>query len=166
MNAEAVIELIKLLIANDIDVVVDGGWGVDTLLGEQTRLHDDLDIAIPHKDVPKLRKLLREKDFTEIFRDDSRDCNFVLEDKAKNQIDVHSYSFDEHGNNIYGVAYLPEHLTGKGTIGGYQVKCIPPEWAVKFHTGYPLDENDFYDTQALCRRFNIPLPSEYEKFVS
>ena len=163
MNAETVIELIKLLIANDIDVVVDGGWGVDALLGEQTRPHDDLDIAIPHKDVPKLRKLLKEKDFTEIFRDDSRDCNFVLEDKAKNQIDVHSYSFDEHGNNIYGVAYLPEHLTGKGTISGYQVKCIPPEWAVKFHTGYALDENDFYDTQALCRKFNIPLPSELEE---
>lgn len=166
MKAETAVNLVKLLKAHDIDVVVDGGWGVDALLGEQTRPHDDLDIAVLHKAVPKLREILGEKGFTEIRRDDSRDCNFVLEDKEKNQIDVHSYTFDEYGNNIYGVAYLPEHLTGSGVINGYRVKCISPEWMVKFHTGYPLDENDFHDTQALCEKFNIPLPIEYEKFIA
>lgn len=166
MKAETVVELVKLLIANDIDVVIDGGWGVDALLGEQTRPHDDLDIAVPHKDVPKLRKILGEKGFEEIFRDDTRDCNFVLEDASKNQIDVHSYTFDEHGSNIYGIAYLPEHFTGEGVIGGYRVKCIAPEWMVKFHTGYATDENDFHDTRALCEKFNIPLPAEYERFIN
>jgi lincosamide nucleotidyltransferase A/C/D/E len=166
MKAEIVVELIKLFEEHGIDVVIDGGWGVDALLGRQTRPHDDLDIAIPHKDVPKLRELLGERGFTEVLRDDTRDCNFVLEDRAKNQIDVHSYTFDEHGNNIYGVAYLPGDLTGEGTINGYPVKCIPPETAVKFHTGYPLDENDFLDTRALCEKFNIPLPHEYEKFLA
>ncbi len=165
MNAEKVIEIIKLLESNSIETVVDGGWGVDALLGEQTRRHDDLDVAISHKDVPKLRKILAEKGFTEIFRDDSRDCNFVLQDINDNQIDVHSYTLDEQGNNIYGVAYLPEHLVGKGVIAGFQVKCVPPDWLVKFHTGYLLDEKDFRDTQALCERFNISLPEEYEKFL-
>jgi lincosamide nucleotidyltransferase A/C/D/E len=165
MKAEMFVEIVSFLIANDINVVVDGGWGIDALLGEQTRPHNDLDIAIPYKDVPELRQLLAAKGFAEIFRDDSRDCNFVLEDESKNQIDVHSYTFDEHGNNIYGVAYLPEHLTGKGTISGYQVKCIAPEWAVKFHTGYDLDENDYQDVKALCEKFSIPLPPEYQKFL-
>jgi lincosamide nucleotidyltransferase A/C/D/E len=153
MNAKTVVELVKFLIADHIDVVVDGGWGVDALLGEQTRPHNDLDIAIPHKDVPKLRKLLAEKGFAEMSRDDSRDCNFVLEDESKNQIDVHSYTFDEHGNNIYGVEYLPEHLTGKGIINDYQVKCIAPEWAVKFHTGYDLNENDLRMSKRYAKKF-------------
>jgi lincosamide nucleotidyltransferase A/C/D/E len=165
MKAETVIEIVKLLETHEIKVVVDGGWGVDALLGEQTREHDDLDIAIPHKDVPKLRKILTEKGFSEIFRDDTWECNFVLEDASKNQIDVHSYTFDKHGNNIFGVAYLPEHLTGKGIIKGIEVNCIPPEWAVKFHTGYKLDENDYHDVKALCEKFHIPLPDEYEKFT-
>ena len=165
MKAEIVIELLKFFAANGIETIVDGGWGVDALLGRQTRFHEDLDIAIPHKDVPKLRKLLAEKGFAEIFRDDSRDCNFVLEDDSKNQIDVHSYTFDEHGNNIYGIEYLSEHLTGKGTINNHQVRCIAPEWMVKFHTGYDLDENDYHDVKALCERFSIPLPPEYEKFI-
>jgi lincosamide nucleotidyltransferase A/C/D/E len=41
-----------------IEMWVDGGWGVDALLGEQTRPHKDLDIAIQQKDVTKLRELL------------------------------------------------------------------------------------------------------------
>ena len=80
MKVETVIEIAKLLQSHDIDVVVDGGWGVDALLGEQTRPHEDLDIAIPHKDVTKLRQILTVKGYAEIFRDDSRDCNFVLQD--------------------------------------------------------------------------------------
>jgi lincosamide nucleotidyltransferase A/C/D/E len=165
LKAETVIELVELLESHKIDVVVDGGWGVDALLGKQTRQHDDLDIAIPHKDVPKLRKTLASKGFSEISRNDSRDCNFVLQDTAGNQLDVHSYTFDENGNNIFGVAYLPEHLTGKGLILGFEVRCIPPEWVIKFHTGYELDENDSHDVKALCEKFNLRLPDEYKVFL-
>jgi len=35
-----------------IRVWIDGGWGVDALLAEQTRPHEDLDIVIPEGDVP------------------------------------------------------------------------------------------------------------------
>jgi lincosamide nucleotidyltransferase A/C/D/E len=35
---------------------------------------------------------------------------------------------------------------------------------VKFLTGYAVDKNDYLDTLALCQRFGIALPSEYEKF--
>ncbi len=166
MKAETVVELLKLFGENKIDTVIDGGWGVDALLGEQTRYHEDLDIAIPHKDVPKLRELLTERGFKDVPRDDTRDCNFVLGDRLGNSVDIHSYTFDEQGNNIYGVAYLPEHFTGVGLINGYPVKCISAEWMVKFHTGYELDENDFLDTLALCKRFDIALPEEYDKFIN
>jgi lincosamide nucleotidyltransferase A/C/D/E len=165
MTSEKVVELLKLFAEDAIDVVVDGGWGVDALLGAQTRRHEDLDIAIPHSDVPKLRKLLTERGFGDVPRDDTRDCNFVLGDPFGNLVDVHSYTFDEQGNNIFGVAYLPEHFTGTGLIDDYPVKCISPEWSVQFHTGYEPDENDFLDVSALCRRFNIPLPGLYDKFI-
>jgi lincosamide nucleotidyltransferase A/C/D/E len=35
---------------------------------------------------------------------------------------------------------------------------------VKFHTGYPLDEDDYHDVRLLCQRFGIELPPEYEGF--
>jgi len=37
MTAEAAVSIIKLLEQNGIEVYVDGGWGVDALLDQQTR---------------------------------------------------------------------------------------------------------------------------------
>jgi lincosamide nucleotidyltransferase A/C/D/E len=166
MTAESAIEIIKLLEQNGIEVYVDGGWGVDALLGRQARKHDDLDIALPHKFVPKLREIFEARGYKDIPRDDTRDCNFVLGDNEGRLLDVHSYTFDENGKHIFGVAYEPHHFTGTGTINGEPVKCIPPDVMVEFHTGYEVDQNDYLDVKALCERFNIPMPSIYEKFDS
>lgn len=57
MSGDGVVQLLQLFDQHGTRVVVDGGWGVDALLGEQTRVHADLDIALEHKDVPKLRAL-------------------------------------------------------------------------------------------------------------
>lgn len=164
MIAADVVKIVQLLVHNGIRVHVDGGWGVDALLGEQTRPHADLDIAVRHKDVPKLRELLEARGYREIPRDDSWECNFVLADESGREVDVHSCTFDVEGNNIFGVPYPADSLTGTGAINGHQVDCISPEWMVKFHTGYELDLNDYHDVSALCERFGIELPSEYSKF--
>ncbi len=164
MSGADAVELIQLMEQNGIEVYVDGGWGVDALLGAQTRPHNDLDIALPHKVVPLLCELLEARGYRDVPRDDTRDCNFVLGDDRGHLVDVHSYTFDSGGRNISGVEYLPEHLTGAGSINGYPVKCIGPQWMVRFHVGYTLDANDYHDVKALCERFDIALPAEYEPF--
>jgi len=157
-------DLIALLEQNGLEVYVDGGWAVDAVLGEQTRPHDDLDIALPHAQVARLRALLSTRGFCEQRRDDSWECNFVLVDEAGRQLDVHSYTLDAAGLNVGGVPYIGEQLTGRGVIGAYPVRCISPEWLVKFHTGYELDDNDWHDVRLLCERFQIAVPDEYLKF--
>jgi lincosamide nucleotidyltransferase A/C/D/E len=164
MSANDVLEFVQLLNQNHIDVYIDGGWGVDALLGEQTRIHSDLDIAVQHRDVAQIRALLEARGYEDVPRDDTRDCNFVLGDAEGHLIDFHSYTFDSDGNNVYGVPYPYESLSGTGSINGRAVKCISPEWMVKFHTGYELDENDYHDVKLLCQRFGIELPPEYEEF--
>jgi len=156
-------DLIAFLEEYGLEVYVDGGWAVDAVLGEQTRPHDDLDIAMPHAQVPRLRALLSPRGFREEHRADSWECNFVLADEAGRRLDVHSYTLDAAGRNVGGVPYIGEQLTGRGVIGGYPVRCISPEWLVKFHTGYQLDENDVHDVRLLCERFQIAVPDEYLK---
>lgn len=165
MQANDVVELLKLFEKHHILIWVDGGWGVDALLGEQTRPHNDLDIAMLHKDVPLLRSLLEARGYKDVPRDDTWECNFVLGDEQGRLVDIHSCTFDENGKNIFGVAYPFDSLTGNGVILGYPVKCIEPNWMVKFHTGYPLDENDYHDVKWLCRKFVIEIPIEYDEFV-
>jgi len=165
MTAETAAELIQLLEQSGIEVYVDGGWAVDALLGRQTRAHQDLDVALPERHVAELRELLGARGYRQVERPGTWECNFVLADEHGNELDVHSYTLDEAGNNIHGVEYRSEHLTGKGVIHGHPVRCIAPEWQVKFHSGYTLDENDYRDVKALCDRFGIALPDEFRRFI-
>jgi lincosamide nucleotidyltransferase A/C/D/E len=157
--------LMALFEQQGLEVYVDGGWAVDAVLGEQTRPHEDLDIALPHAQVPQLRQLLTTRGFREQPRADSWDCNFVLADRAGRRLDVHSYTLDAAGSNVGGVPYRREQLTGHGVIGGSSVRCIGPEWLVRFHTGYDLDATDWHDVRLLCERFQIAIPEEYLKFT-
>jgi lincosamide nucleotidyltransferase A/C/D/E len=165
MSGDVVVQLLQLCDRHGIEVVVDGGWGVDALLGEQTRVHRDLDIALEHINVPKLRALLEACGYRDVPRDDTRDCNFVMGDEHGHEVDFHSYTFDSQGTLVFGVEYPRESLTGTGSIQGYPVRCISAEWMVKFHAGYELDEDDYHDVSALCERFGIALPAEYERFA-
>jgi lincosamide nucleotidyltransferase A/C/D/E len=149
-----------------IDLWIDGGWGVDALLGEQTRAHADLDIVVEQCVIPRLRSWLEMQGFHDVEREDTSPWNFVLGDDAGHQIDIHAIVFDEEGNGLYGppergVMYPAASLTGTGTIGGLVVKCISPEWLVAFHTGYELRDTDYHDVDLLCRRFGIAPPEEY-----
>jgi lincosamide nucleotidyltransferase A/C/D/E len=161
MTLPDVLEILDLFASHQIEVVIDGGWGVDALLGRHTRTHSDLDIAIQHTDVPVMRALLEVHGYSDVPRDDTWECNFVMGDGLGHEIDIHSYTFDEEGQHIYGVAYPFESLSGTGTLNGQPVRCITPEWMVKFHAGYDLDENDYKDVSALCQKYGIEMPPEF-----
>ncbi len=168
MTYRDVIDLYSRLENLGIEIWIDGGWGVDALLSEQTRAHSDLDIVIQQKDLPKLRELLEAQGYKDIQRDDTRPWNFVLGDDAGHEVDVHAIVFDDQGNGLYGpvekgVMYPAASLTGTGVINGHAVRCISPEYMVKFHTGYKLHASDMADVSALCERFGIELPEEYAR---
>jgi lincosamide nucleotidyltransferase A/C/D/E len=166
MNAGDVVGLYTELENLGITIWIDGGWGVDALLGEETGPHQDLDITIQQKDVLKLRELLQVRGFNEIKLKEARPWNFVLGDESGREIDVHVIVIDAVGNGLYGPAekgetYPASSLTGTGSINSRSVRCISPEWAVKFHSGYALRDKDFRDVSALCKKFGIELPEAF-----
>ena len=136
---------------------------MDALLGRTTRPHADLDIAIEEKFVPALRGMLESQGYFDIPRDDTHRWNFVLGDDRGRAVDVHVFILDAAGNVIEGLKYPPESLHGAGTIAGRTVRCITPEHQVRFHTGYPVRETDWWDVTLLCEAFAIELPSEYRQ---
>jgi lincosamide nucleotidyltransferase A/C/D/E len=149
-----------------ISVCIGGGWGVDALLGEQTRPHSDLDIVLGTAESEALEAALRERGFTDSYTADHTAWNFVVEDARGRRIDFHVVEFAEDGRITYGppergYEFPPESLSGSGVIGGRTVICHPPDFQVEAHTGYELTPKDLADVQALHERFGIPLPAEY-----
>ena len=169
MEAADVLDLYNALEGRGVEIWIDGGWGVDALLEKQTRPHNDLDLVIQQKDVPKLVELLDARGYREIKLEIRRPHNFVLADTHGHEIDIHVIVLDEHGDGIYGPAekgemYPSDALAGTGIIAGKTVRCISPEWTIKFHSGYELKEKDYQDVSALCEKFGIELPTHYERF--
>jgi lincosamide nucleotidyltransferase A/C/D/E len=158
------IELIDRFEAAGIEIVVDGGWGVDALLGRQTRPHLDLDIALPAAAGPQIRTLLSDMRFEQIPTVDTWEHNWVVQDLDLRRVDIHTYVLDSFGRNGGGVAYHAHHLTGHGIIGRRAVRCIPVDVLIEFHLGYEQDEGDFLDVLAFCEAFGRTLPSELEHF--
>lgn len=168
MAASDVVELLDFLGSHAIKVWLNGGWGVDALLGRQTREHDDLDITISATDRQTLTDVLAGVGFT-TFRVDN-DFNWVLADGRGSLVDVHLVDFTEmrstdQGTEIYGSAGLPFEvgsLDGSGEIAGRKVKCETAEFQVRGHTHYTPDEQDYQDVLALCRAFSIELPEVFK----
>lgn len=170
MEATDVINLYKTLTNNEIDVWLDGGWGVDALLGAQTRPHEDLDIVVQEKDLPKIRKLLEAQGYKDVVRDDTSEWNFVLGDSKGHLVDIHAFTYDDEGNGLYGndgLTFPALCFEGLGQIKGKSVKCISAEQIVKFVSPwlYKRREKNIKDISTLCNKFNIPYPPELQTKV-
>ncbi|MBP7834723.1 nucleotidyltransferase family protein [Candidatus Saccharibacteria bacterium] len=161
MKASEVLNIYNYLKENNIDAWIDGGWCVDALLGQQTREHPDLDIAVNRKHNAKLRDLLKNKGFQEQRRNDSAEWMYILKNKNGLQVDIHVFEYDGNGNNVYGIEYPHGSLTGKGIINGQGVQCVAPEWMFKFKTAYKPKDKDKSDVNALARKFGYSVPDSH-----
>jgi len=129
----------------------------------------DFVVVTSSSHVASLLEALIARGYREVRLEDARPWNFVLGDESGREIDVHVVVLDENGNGVYGPPekgeiYHAASLTGTGIIDGQTVRCISPEWAVKFHSGYEQKEKDFRDVSALCSKFGFGLPAAYERF--
>jgi lincosamide nucleotidyltransferase A/C/D/E len=169
MNASDVVEILSWLEQHGIDVWLNGGWGVDALLGRQTREHEDLDITISAADRTAYTAAMAAAGFRTYGVDN--DFNWVLADARGRLVDVHLVDFTQTtlnaaGVNMYGPAGLPFEvgsLEGRGTIGAKAVKCETAEVQLRGHTTYQPDETDYRDVLALCQAFDLEIPAVFER---
>lgn len=167
-----VLELLDLATDVGVELWIDGGWGVDAALGEQTRSHGDLDILIERRHEATFAEALRARGFRPVERPDTRAWNYVLGDDRGREVDFHVVGRRPDGDWDYGPDggppqdVVPAHaLTGRGSIAGRAVRCLTPEEQVRYHCGYDVDENDWADVRALCARFGLPVPPTFARFL-
>ncbi|GAA3598296.1 hypothetical protein GCM10022223_12040 [Kineosporia mesophila] len=158
--------LTVLDLAGSARVWIDGGWGVDALLGRQTRDHGDLDLAIEARHLDAFVGTLSHHGFTAVGEDGATAWNFLLAGPGGAVVDLHVIVLDEHDNGVLGpvgkgAVYPAESLTGHGVLGDRPVSCIAAAWVVRFHDAYAGDADDRADVRALCDRFGLVVPEQY-----
>jgi lincosamide nucleotidyltransferase A/C/D/E len=167
MSAGSAAAILAALDARDAEVWVGGGWGVDALLGEQTREHSDLDLWLDAHTIGALFVTLSELRIDRIFPwPGDRPWNFVLHDGGDLRIDLHCFESASADTVHYGPfsesqTFPRTALSGQGLIGGMTVRCERPDWAVRWHCGYPPRPIDHHDVPLLCERFDLDLPESF-----
>jgi len=179
VHAEVVIRIYKHLLDNGVQVWLTGGWGIDALLGEETRPHKDLDVIMSLDDVVRmceimasqgyrLKDLWPENRWTTDVKNNVTATAFVLADSDGHEFDVHAMCLDDRGNGIpawqevEGFIFEKKDLSGEGKIAGFPVRCISPEKQMQCHTGYELPDKQSSDLELLNKKFGIEYPNEVQ----
>jgi lincosamide nucleotidyltransferase A/C/D/E len=152
--AELVVEVLDVL----PDAIVDGGWGVDALVGEQTRPHADLDLVVPLATLDPTLAALARLGFAVDF--DEQPTRVVVVRGDGTQIDLHLVTPSDNGP----VQALPSGQrityalgTAAGHIGGCEVACLPAPTHLVVHLGYEPDADDVADMMLLRDRLGLSL---------
>jgi lincosamide nucleotidyltransferase A/C/D/E len=167
MTQADLLEILEALDQTGVDYWLDGGWGVDALVGEQTRTHADLDLEVDIDHVPRMCDALARRGIRHVRGDLA--SNFVLGDGERLEVDVHPVRFDEAGNGNYRMengedwVFPAEGFTGVGRVGSRTVRCLSPDVQMVDHTtGYEPGPTDFHDMWLLHDRLGTRLLPPYD----
>jgi lincosamide nucleotidyltransferase A/C/D/E len=166
VNADDVLDVLRALQGSDLLVWLDGGWGVDALLGDETRLHDDVDIVVELDALVHVLMTLESLGFH--LAEDHLPTRAVLRSCDGRQIDLHPVVFADDGAGWQrggspdgsDLAYSAEGF-GYGPIRDRAVPCLTADLQLEHHRGYEPTDRDVGDMRRLADRFNLVLPEPY-----
>ena len=121
-----VCEILEMLSEASVKVFLDGGWGVDALIGRETRTHNDIDLFVEKKDYCITISVMTGKGYREVIMDYTTDSHTVWKDDNGRIIDMHCFEYVEDGILYDGYIFPSETFSGKGKIGKvYPLYRIP-----------------------------------------
>jgi lincosamide nucleotidyltransferase A/C/D/E len=162
VDATDVLSLLVVLDSSGVVYWLDGGWGVDCLLGEETRPHGDLDLVVHRRYVAAATALLRARGY-EVVRD-WMPTSLAFRNPAGGEVDLHPIDPTDDGG---GDQVLSDgtrwHYSApvQGSIAGTAVRCASAEEQLLMHQGYEPREIDVEDVRRLAQRFRLALPEPF-----
>jgi lincosamide nucleotidyltransferase A/C/D/E len=164
MHADQVLEVLDRLQAAGVRPWIGGGWGIDALIGEQTRPHDDLDLAIDTRDQAHTIQTLQQAGFGIV--EDHRPTRLVMRTRTGTEVDLHPVDFTHPGPGVQlvpgGKPFLyPTDAFTSGRIAGQPVACLSAVQQVRFHLGYPPQDKDYHDMRLLHDRLGLTIRPPY-----
>lgn len=154
--------LVEVLTNAGVHYWLDGGWGVDALLGMQTRPHSDLDLVIHRDDLDAAHAILTRRGY-EVIRDWLPN-SIALRDRYGREVDFHPVDpTPDGGGDQVTLDGSRWHYSAPalGSVADLEVPCCSPSDQVLTHLGYEPRGSDFADMRHLAERFHLTLPEPY-----
>jgi lincosamide nucleotidyltransferase A/C/D/E len=150
MSVEQVLAVLGRVRAVGCRFWLEGGWGVDALVGHQTRPHRDLDLDIDGAFEEEVLTALHDMGYA--IETDWRPNRVELAAAGRGWVDVHPLLIDGEGNARQAVLdggwhEFPSSFFTVGCLGLVSVPCVSIEAQLLFHVGYDLRDVDLHDLE-------------------
>jgi lincosamide nucleotidyltransferase A/C/D/E len=131
---------------------LEGGWGVDALVGHQTRPHRDLDIDLDAAHEAQALTALHGLGY--VIETDWRPNRVELAAPERGWVDLHPLQVEKDGSARQaaldgGFHTFPPSWFTVGRLAGLPVPCVTCEAQIAFRRGYELRPADHHDLMVL-----------------
>lgn len=154
--------ILDLLHEAGVQPWVDGGWGVDALVGHQRRTYSDLDLVLDTSELSASRRALERVGF-EMLRD-WLPAAIAYRQPDGREVDLHPVESTADGGGDQDLTPDPPFHYGapsEGVIAGRRVLCVDGETQLRAHCGYVPSSKDYADVHALATHLSVDPPSPY-----
>ena len=147
-----VLDVLAALSALGCRFWLEGGWGVDALVGHQTRAHRDLDVDLDVRCEESALAVLAEMGYT--VETDWRPNRVELCAPGRGRVDLHPLLVDQDGSARQaaldgGFHVFPQSFFVTGSLAGTSVPCVSADAQRRFRSGYELRSIDLHDLAVL-----------------
>jgi len=168
-SAADVVDILSCLTRAGVEARLSGGWGVDALVGRQTREHRDVDVAVDANQLGAAQAALAVLGF--VVTTDWLPVRLELSEGCRH-IDLHPLHYRPDGSawqaGLEATRFeYPSDAWTRGWVGRSKVICLTGARQRLFHSGYPPRKVDLHDlllldeVQLRARRADPPgSPSE------
>ncbi len=152
MELAEVLAVLALLKGTGCRFWLEGGWGVDALVGRQTRPHRDLDVDFDSDCEEAVLHALERAGY--VIETDWRPNRVEMTAPGRGYVDLHPLVIDPDGSARQaalggGWHEFPASYFTVGRLDGVEVPCVSVDAQRRFHTGYQLREVDLRDLAVL-----------------
>jgi 2'-5' RNA ligase len=160
MPGDAVLVIVEALRDAGVRCWISGGWGVDALAGEHTRVHRDLDLVVEDRGMDQAVEILDRLGYFEWHRSESEVPMF-------SRVVLHDHELAGRTIDLHPLELAGTHMEfTTGEIGGREVPCLSVDLQVKTHSSYRKRWSDRNDL-AILRKLRegsgttliLPVPS-------
>jgi lincosamide nucleotidyltransferase A/C/D/E len=140
MRAGDVTEVIEALESAGLEAWVAGGWGVDVLVGAQTRKHLDLDLVVSVRELGPVAATLEAMGFRERDRQvlpiAGLSFSIAFRDDAGRRVDVHPVDLGAFPPPTAGLDSAAPFAVG--SVSGRPIRCLSAAVQLALHEHYEL----------------------------
>lgn len=152
MGPAEVLRVLDALAATGCRCWISGGWGVDALVGRQTRTHRDLDLGFDAGAEGSVVEALGALGYQ--VETDWRPVRLELVAPGSRWVDLHPVVLDADGDGVQAgfdgaVFRSPATERVVGRLGGREVVCLSIAKQLELHRGYPSRVVDLHDVALL-----------------